>query len=391
MPSLHDHFLLDPDVIFLNHGSFGATPRSVLETYQYWQHELEKQPVHFIVHELFGYLEKAREILGLYVNAQADNLVFIPNATFGINIVARSLDLKPGDEILTSNHEYGACDNTWSFICQKNAATYVHQPIPLEISSLEETAEYFWNGVTPRTKIIFLSHITSFTALRMPVEDICKRAKEAGIITVIDGAHAPGQIRLDLETTGADFYIGNCHKWMLSPKGSGFLYARREMQHLLEPLVVSWGWGDNSPYTTGSDFLDNLEWWGTKDSSAYLAVPAAIKFMEDHDWPDVQRNCHAILKEAILSICDFTGLDPMYPENSDLYNQMAAVPLPHINDLPAFQAQLYDRYRIEVPCIQWEDMQFIRISIQGYNTWSDSRYLVNALKETLPERAARDY
>jgi len=379
MKNIKSQFLLDQDVIFLNHGSFGATPRPVLEAYQYWQRELEQQPVQFIVRELLDHLKHARETLGQHLHANADDLVFVPNATFGVNIVARSLGLQPDDEILTSDHEYGACDNVWSFISQKTGASYVHQPIPLPIASFDEIADYFWQGVTPRTQVIFLSHITSPTALRMPVEDICRKAREAGIITIIDGAHAPGQIPLDLAAIGADFYIGNCHKWMLGPKGSGFLYARQEMQKILDPLVVSWGWGDNSPYTTGSDFLDKLEWWGTTDPSAYLAVPAAIQFMEGHNWPTVQKQCHEILQKAILRICELTGLDPMYPVDSNLYNQMAIAQLPHIDDLPAFQAQLYEDYQIEAPCIQWQDRQFIRISIQGYNGLSEIKALITAI------------
>lgn len=383
MKNIAEHFLLDPDIIFLNHGSFGATPIPVLQKYQFWQGELEKQPVKFIIHELLDHLKLAREILGEYLNADADDLVFVPNATFGVNIIARSINLKPGDEILTSDHEYGACDNAWSFMSQKTGAAYIHQPVPLPFTSLDEITDYFWQGVTPRTKVIFLSHITSPTALRMPVEEICKRARKAGIITVIDGAHAPGQIPLDLEAIEADFYVGNCHKWMLGPKGSGFLYARPELQHLVEPLVVSWGWGENSPYTTGSDFLDNLEWWGTKDPSAYLAVPAAIQFMQEYDWDAIQQDCHTILQQAVHGVSDITGLEPVYPVRSNLFNQMAVIPLPHIADLSAFQAQLYNDYQIEVPCIQWKDRQFVRVSIQGYNDWSDMEALLEALKRSI--------
>ncbi len=383
MKNIAEHFLLDPEIIFLNHGSFGATPIPVLQKYQFWQGELEKQPVKFIVRHLLDHLKQAREILGEYLNANADDLVFVPNATFGVNIIARSINLKPGDEILTSDHEYGACDNVWSFMSQKTGAAYIHQPVPLPITSLEEIAEYFWQGVTPRTKVIFLSHITSPTALRMPVEKICKRARQAGIITVIDGAHTPGQIPLDLEAIEADFYVGNCHKWMLGPKGSGFLYARRELQHLVEPLVVSWGWGENSPYTTGSDFLDSLEWWGTKDPSAYLAVPAAIQFIQEYDWDAIQQECHTILEQAVHSISDITGLEPVYPVRSDLFNQMAVIPLPHIANLSSLQAKLYSDFRIEIPCIQWKDRQFVRVSIQGYNDWSDMEALLVALKRSL--------
>ena len=282
-------FILDPNIVFLNHGSFGATPRPVMDAYQGWQYQLERQPVQFIVREMLGELENARQILGRYLNASADDLVFVPNVTFGVNIIARSLQLKSGDEILASDHEYGACENIWTFMAQKTGTAFVRQSVPLPLGSPEEVADQLWGGVTQKTKVIFLSHITSPTALHMPVEMICRRAREAGILTVIDGAHAPGQIQVDLDRIDADFYVGNCHKWMLSPKGAGFLYTRRGLQDMIEPLVVSWGWGKNSPYTTGSRYIDTLEWWGTNDPSAYLAVPAAIKFMEEHDWTSVQK------------------------------------------------------------------------------------------------------
>ncbi len=383
MLSLTEHFLLDPNVIFLNHGSFGATPREVFEAYQRWQYKLEQQPVQFIVRELLDHLKHARLKLGYYLHAPDDDLVFIPNATFGVNIIARSLALETGDEILTSGHEYGACDNAWSFICKKTGAAYIRQPIPLPLSSFGKIVEQFWQGVTPHTKVIFLSHITSPTALCLPVGEICRRARQAGIITIIDGAHAPGQIHLNLESLGADFYIGNCHKWMLGAKGSGFLYARKELQAIVEPLVVSWGWGENSPYTTGSGFIDHLEWWGTKDPSAYLSVPSAIQFMEQNDWQSVRQQCHQILHQALQRISDLTGLPPIYPDKDGYFHQMGVAPLPPIDDLVGFQTQLYKRYRIEVPCIQWNGRAFIRISVQGYNTQGDIDVLLNALEDMM--------
>ncbi|RPH55584.1 MAG: aminotransferase class V-fold PLP-dependent enzyme, partial [Chloroflexi bacterium] len=194
MPTIKDCFLLDPEVVFLNHGSFGATPRPVFEAYQAWQTRLERQPVLFLGRELDGLLRESRQALGQYLNADADDLVYIPNATHGVNIIARSLDLKPGDEILASDHEYGACDYTWEFACKKSRSAYIHQEIPLPVQSEDEIVEQFWQGVSPRTKVIYLSHITSPTALRLPVEEICRRGREAGIITIVDAAHSPGQI-----------------------------------------------------------------------------------------------------------------------------------------------------------------------------------------------------
>ena len=386
MTSLRDLFLLDPDVIFLNHGSFGATPRPVFNVYQEWQRRLERQPVLFLGREIGDHLADARGVLAGTLGASADDLVFVPNATFGINVIARSLKLGPGDEVLTSDHEYGACDKTWTFICRKTGASYRHQAIPLPAASGDEIIEWFWRGVTALTKVIFLSHITSPTALRLPIEGICKRAREAGILTVIDGAHAPGQIPLDLEGIGADFYVGNLHKWALNPKGAGFLYARREMQRRVEPLVVSWGWTEEWPGSADASFVDLLEWRGTVDPSAALSVSAAIGFQEQHGWPAVIERCHAMVRDAMLEICDLTGLPPLYPADAGLFRQLVSAPLPPVPDLVALQAQLYDEYRIEIPCIEWNGRPLIRLSVQGYNSRSDIDRLLSALAVLLPKR-----
>jgi isopenicillin-N epimerase len=386
MSNLKEHFLLDPDVIFLNHGSYGATPRPVFAANQNWQRRLERQPVLFLGRELPGLMRESRLALGNYLNANADDLVYIPNATHGVNIVAHSLQLQPGDEILTSDHEYGACDYTWEFVCGKTGASYLHQPIPLPVSSEDEIIDNFWQGVTERTKIIYLSYITSSTALRLPVKEICRRARAAGILTIIDAAHAPGQIHVDLRDLGADMLFANAHKWMLNVKGSAFLYVRREVQHLIEPLVVSWGYHPTPDIATGSRFIDILQWTGTKDPTAALTVPDAIQFMKDHDWDAVRADCHHLLRQAIDRICDLTHLPPLYPLDSDLYSQMGIAPLP-ASDLPVLKSRLYDEYRIEVPLTQWQDRQFIRISIQGYNDQDDVDRLLTALQVLLPQTA----
>lgn len=250
-----------------------------------------------------------------------------------------------------------------------------------------EIVEQFWQGVTPQTKAIYLSHITSSTALRMPVEQICRRARQAGILTIIDAAHSPGQIPVDLQALQADICFGNCHKWMMNVKGSAFLYVRREVQHLIEPLVVSWGYHASPEIATGSRFVDFLQWTGTRDPAAALTVPAAIEFMEVHDWDSVRRQCHQLLCQALERICELTGLPPLYPLDSDFYHQMAIAPLP-TSKLPVLKTRLYNEYRIEVPLIQWQDKQFIRISLQGYNTQGDVDRLVEALAVLLPQVAA---
>lgn len=386
--SLRDEFLLDPDVVFLNHGSFGATPRPVFEAYQAWQRRLEWQPVQFLGTDIGRYLAEARTALGLYLNADANDLVYVPNATFGVNVVARSLRLGPGDEVLATDHEYGACENAWLYMSRARGFRYVRRPIPLPLPDDAEIVEQFWAGVTPRTKVIFLSHITSPTAVRLPVEAICARARESGILTVIDGAHAPGQIPLDLAAVGADFYAGNCHKWLCAPKGAGFLYTRPEAQGLIEPLIVGWGWGEARTFTFGSDYLDYLQYPGTDDYAAYLTVPAAIEFQARHDWPSVRARCHELVARGIDRINALTGLSSIYGPHVENFSQMAAAPLPPVDDLPAFKRRLYDEFHVEIPCVRWGERPFIRISIQGYNTEADVDGLLAALGAMLVGAAA---
>jgi isopenicillin-N epimerase len=384
MSSLKEYFLLDPDIVFLNHGSFGAAPKPVFEAYQNWQLRLERQPVLFLGRELAGFMQASRAALGKYLSTDADDLVYIPNATHGVNIVAHSLQLQPGDEILTSDHEYGACDYTWDFICRITGAKYIHQPISLPLHTEEEIVEQFWQGVSPRTKVIYLSQITSSTALRLPVEKICQRARSAGILSIIDAAHSPGQIPLHLGRLNADMVFGNAHKWMLAPKGAAFLYVRREIQKLINPLIVSWGTNPTPDIATGSRFVDMLQWTGTRDPAAALTVPTAIQFMQDHDWEAVRRQCHLLLRQAIERICDLTKLAPLYPLDSEFYSQMGIAPLPP-SDLTVLKNRLYDEHQVEVPLIQWQDRQFVRISVQGYNTQKDIDTLVGALQRLLPQ------
>lgn len=378
-----DLFLLDPSITFLNHGSFGACPKPVMAVYQDWQRRLERQPVQFLGVEFAGYMQAARQALGDYLNAPAEDLVFIPNATFGVNVIARSLQLKPGDEILACDHEYGACDRTWLFMCEKSGAVYTRQPIPLPPASAEEIVERVWSGVNERTRLLFVSHITSPTALTLPVAELCARARQKGILTLIDGAHAPGQIPLDLPALGADFYTGNCHKWMMAPKGAGFLYARKDVQALVEPLVVSWGWRAEADFSLGSQFVDYLQWRGTHDPSAALAVPAAIQFMRDYQWEKVGDECHALLEQALSRINALTGIPSVYPTGGGFYRQMAIAELPRQPDLKRLKNRLYKEFKIEVPLIEWNGRHFIRISVQGYNTQEDVDRLISALERLL--------
>jgi isopenicillin-N epimerase len=380
-------FLLRPGVAFLNHGSFGACPRPVFETYQRWQRELEGEPVEFLQRRLTGLLAEARAALAGYLGVAADDLVFVPNATFGMNIVARSLDLQPDDEVLGNDHEYGAVARTWRFLCGQRGASYRPAPLTLPVTTPEALIEQVWAGVTERTRVLVVSHITSPTALTLPVAELCRRARARGILTVVDGAHAPGQVPLDVAAIGADFYTGNCHKWLCAPKGAAFLHAQPARQPLLKPLVVSWGWEARMPGP--SPFLDYFEWTGTRDPAAYLSVPAAIAFQAEHDWPSVRAACHTLAGEARARIGALTGLPPISPDKGGAdaiwWAQMCAMPLPVRADMTAEQlhARLWDEYAIEVPITEWNDQRFVRVSIQAYNTPRDVDRLVGALAACL--------
>ncbi len=381
---MRDLFLLEPDVIFLNHGSFGATPRPVFEAYQAWQRRLEAQPVRFLGRELNSLLAQARAELAKYVGAHPDDLVFIPNATYGANVVARSLRLTEGDEILASDQEYGACEYAWEYVCNRSGAIYRRQPIPLQASD-EERVEAFWQGVTPRTKVIFLSYITSPTALRLPIERIVERARQSGMITVIDAAHAPGQLPLDLQNLGADFFFGNCHKWMMAPKGSAFLYVRPDLQEQIEPPIVSWGYHAPPEMSSGSRFLDLLQWTGTHDPAAWLSVPDAIRFMETYHWDTLRPQLHALLTQTLEAFVSITHLPLAYAQDSD-YVQMAVVPLPPV-PAKVLKERLYEEYHIEIPIIEWAGRVFLRISVQGYNTPDELGVLLRAIERLLKELA----
>lgn len=369
-------FQLDPEVAFLNHGSFGACPRPVFEAYQGWQRELEREPVLFLGRRLNGLLEEAREVLGDYVGASEQDLVFVPNATCGVNIVARSLELGPGDEVLGSDHEYGAVDRTWRFLSSQRGFAYTRQHVALPVATPEQIVEQLWAGVNEHTRVISISHITSPTALIFPVAEICQRARAAGILTIIDGAHAPGQIELDIRAIGADFYTGNCHKWLCAPKGSAFLYARPERQELLKPLVVSWGYESMTP--SGSMFQDLFGWTGTHDPAAYLSVPAAIAFQREHDWPSVRQACHQLAAQARERVATLTAMPPVCPNDSRLWAQMCILPIPN---QPRITVQDFWEYaKVEIPVTVWNEQQYARISVQGYTQPEHIERLLRALK-----------
>lgn len=378
---MRDRFLLDPDVVFLNHGSYGACPREVIEAQQHWQLQMERNPVEFLGRRSAALLREARERLGAAIGADADDLVFVPNSTTAVNLVARSLDLRPGDEVLATDHEYGACDATWQWVCSRAGATYRRVEVPLPYER-EAFVERLLDALSPRTRLLFASHVTSTTALVFPVAALCAAARARGVPTLIDGAHAPGQLALDLHTIGADFYVGNLHKWLCAPKGAAFLHARREHHAMLDAPVISWGYLAGSGGHTGFDgyagrtLLERrLQWQGTRDLSAFLAVSAAIAFQQRHDWLAVRRRCHALALDAARALGERFAMAPI--ARDDDWVQMVAVPVPH-RDAEALRARLFDDSRIEVPVTRHGDRLFVRISVQGYNDAGDLQRLLDA-------------
>jgi isopenicillin-N epimerase len=348
---LRELFLLDPDVVFLNHGSFGACPAPVFEAYQRFQRELERQPVEFLALErrFPELLEAARTRLAKHVGAVYGDLAFTPNASSALNAVARSLELGPGDEVLLGDAEYGGMELLWRYVAECSGAALVHRP----------AAEL---DPGPRTRVVFCSHIEWTSGRVNDIAEICRRARATGALSIVDGAHAPGQIDLDLDALGADVDAGTCHKWLCAPKGTGFLYARPEAQTWIEPLVISWDWLD------GAAFHELHRWQGTRDPSAFLAVPAAIDFQAEHGWPTVRRRCH-----ELLAAREF-GLEPLTGD----FVQMRGFRIDH-PDPDALKRRLYEEHRIEVPVFETAHGWVLRVSVQGYNDEADLHALEVAL------------
>jgi isopenicillin-N epimerase len=382
-------FLLDPGLVFLNHGSFGACPQPVFEQYQFWQRELERNPVAFLGRRSAGLLRAAREQLAAYLGAGADDLAFVPNATTGVNIVARSLALQPGDEVLTTDQEYGACDATFRAVCAARGAVLRRVAVPLPFDPADFVPRLM-AATTGRTRLIFASHIVSTTALVFPVAELCAQARAAGIPTLIDGAHAPGQVTLDLDALGADYYTGNCHKWLCAPKGSAFVRVRPEHQAALQPGVVSWGsvadelaagGGGHTgfdAYVGHTPLERRLQWQGTRDIAAFLAVPAAIEFQAAHDWPRLRAQCHTLALQVQADVLRRNGLAPI--AEGTAFAQMVPIPVQTAN-ADGLRRWLSESRAIEVPVTQHAGRTFVRVSVQAYNTEAELAALVSALAE----------
>ena len=366
---------LDPSITFLNHGSFGACPKPVFEVYQNWQRKLEQQPVEFMAIKVYDFLEEARHALGDYVGCHGDDLIFVTNPTTAVNTVIRSLDLGLDDEVLMTDMEYGSLVRTWEHYAQDKGFSIVQQPTSIPLTTHEDYIEHFWKAVTERTKIIYLSEITSSTGLILPVDAICKKAKEAGIMTIVDGAHVPAHIPLNIAEMDPDVYVGACHKWLSAPKGSSFLYVKKSLQETIEPLIISWGSEvDRSP----SPFIYESQYQGTWDPSAFLTVPAAIQFQQEHDWNSERERSRELNRETRDRIYEIIDTEPICPNTEEWLGQMASI-ITNIENRLDFKWCLMDKYKIEIPVFPWGDKILFRTSFNAYNDENDADRLIEVL------------
>ncbi len=385
---------LDPEVTFLNHGSFGACPRAVLEFQQQIRERVERQPVQFFVRDMEGLLDEARNALAEFLGAASGGLVFVPNATAGVNTVLRSLRFEPNDELLVTNHEYNACRNALDFVANLSGARVVPVEVPFPLPSARQIIEAVMNRVTGRTRLALLDHVTSQTGVVFPVEELVRTLAERGVDALIDGAHAPGMVPVHLRSINAAYYTGNCHKWLCAPKGAGFLWVHPDRQHLIRPLSISHG--ANSPRTDRSRFLIEFGWTGTWDPSAFLSVPEALRVMGSllpGGWPAIMDRNRRLTLAARSVICDALRIEPSCPDA--LVGALASFPLPDALEAdprpksPLYadplQETLLRQFGIEVPIIPWPapPRRLLRISAQLYNSLPQFEKLADSLMKIL--------
>ncbi len=395
MPSeLARYWALDPAVTFLNHGSFGACPGPVLDAQQRLRGRLERQPVRFFGRELEGLLDGARRELATFLGADPEGLAFVPNATTGVNAVLRWLPLAPGDEVLTTDHAYNACRNALDIAVTAAHARVEVVAVPFPLRAPEEVVATVLARVTPRTRLALLDHVTSPTGLVLPLARLVRELGARGVDVLVDGAHAPGMLPLDLGALGAAYYTGNCHKWLCAPKGAGFLHVRRDRRDRVRPVVISHG--ANSPRTDRSRFLLEFDWTGTHDPTPYLCVPESIRFLGGllpGGWPALMARNRTLALEARRILCDALGVPAPCPE--EMIGSLAAVPLPDGSGAPPvsplylspLQDALLDRFGIEVPIVPWPapPKRLVRVSCQAYNDRADYERLARALAELVNE------
>ncbi len=383
--SIADEWSFPEGVTYLNHGSFGPSPRCVREARQAWTEKLERQPMDFFLRQMESALDAAAEKLGQLIGADGNDLLFCDNATVAMNIVADSVTLQPGDEVLFTNQEYGAVMRIWRRACDRTAAKIVVQPLPRPITSAEEQVAALMAGVTERTKLIVVSHITSQTAVILPVAAICREAAKRGVQVCIDGPHALAMIDINLRKLGCDFYCASGHKWLSAPFGSGFLYVAKRHQQKLSPPVMSWG---GSVGGRPAHWQDEFRWLGTRDPAPFLAVPSAIEFLERFGWETFREQTHELAKYARRRIVELTELEPPIPDSREWYGSMIAMPLPQGDGPPnqgirdQLQTPLWEKFGIEVPIIHWHGERLIRVSCHLYNTREHIDRLCAALRES---------
>ncbi len=390
--AIRRHWLLDPSVIFLNHGSFGACPIPVLEYQAELRSRLERQPVQFYVRDLEPMLDEARAALGEFIGSPAQDIAWVPNATTAVNSVLRSLSFEPGDELLVTDHEYNACRNVLDFVAEQSGARVVVAHLPFPVSGPAQVIEAVMERVTDRTRLALLDHITSQTALVLPIRLLVERLKDRGVETLVDAAHAPGMLRLDVQAIGAAWYTGNCHKWICAPKGAGFLYTRPDLQAKTRPAVISHG--ANSPRTDRSRYLIEFDWTGTDDPTPMLCVPEAIRFMGEllpGGWEAIRSNNHQMALRGRNVLRRALGVEPPCPD--EMIGSIASLPLPdgsgEISNSPLYadplQDELLEQFGIEVPVIPWPapPQRLLRVSGQVYNQDGDYEALGRALRTLL--------
>jgi len=387
-----DRWLLDSEVVFLNHGSYGATPKAVLDEQTRIRRRIETEPLRFFDRHYLDELDLARGELARFLGADESNLAFVCNATTGVNTVLNALHLEPGDELLVTDHEYNACRNALTKVAVAAGAAVVVAPVPFPLTGEDEVVDSIVRHVTGRTRLLLVDHVTSQTGMVLPVRRLVVETAARGVDVLVDGAHAPGMLELDLESLGASFYTGNCHKWMCAPKGAGFLHVREDHHDLVRPLVISHG--ANASATHRSRFHLEHDWTGTRDPSAWLTVPAAIREMDrmlDGGWDELRRSNRRLALEGRRILCDALETDEPCPEA--MIGSLASLLLPDGNasesedpfSIDSLQNRLFDEWRIEVPVIGWPapPQRLIRISSQLYNSREQYAYLARALKDSL--------
>ncbi len=389
-PYFQRFWLLDRNITFLNHGSFGACPRHVLEVQAKLRSQLENEPLRFFGREWEPLLDASRSKLGEFLGADEEDLVFVPNATTGVNAVLRSLKFAADDELLTTNHEYNACRNALDFVASRAEAKVVVANIPFPIESPQQVIDAILGEVTPKTRLVLLDHITSQTGLIFPIQQIIRELQQRSVDVLVDGAHAPGMIPLNLGEIDPTYYTGNCHKWLCAPKGAAFLYVKPEKQAEIRPLTISHG--ANSTFTHKSRFQLEFDWMGTDDPTAYMCVSEAIGFMGSFlpsGWDELMQRNHELVVEGREIIC--SALDVVPPCSEEMIGSMATIPLPKAFDRytqMSLHDRLFDEFGIEVQIVPWqtEPKLLIRISAQLYNTLEQYEYLGKVLRELYCDR-----